>query len=176
MTTAVFPKPVAPEWREFSHPRGGYAVLMPGEPEEVVREQDTALGKITMTISDVAIEGERRLFLVGFADLPPGPGYADEAVAHKVLDGVLAGTTRGLGGEIREKSRLKPDGYRGQQCSFGLQGQRAEGTIRVFLAGNRLYQLITQWPTDEPDSAADAEKFLKSFRLLDREDSPRPKP
>src|SRR5438105_176227 len=98
-------KDSTPEWKEFSHPKGKFAVMMPGWPQEQVREVPTMLGKMTATVNVVDLKDQAKAFGVIFSDYPPGVDYTDEAFAHKVIDGVIAGNVRSRKGEVRNKSK-----------------------------------------------------------------------
>jgi uncharacterized protein (TIGR03066 family) len=161
------PKETAPEWTAFSHPQGKFAVLLPGVPQEMAQEVLTAAGKVKMTINVVELQGQAKAFGVVFADYPPGADYADEAYAHKVIDGVIGGIVSSLKGEVREKSKIQLNGHHGQECLMDQAGGDKRQLCRVYLVGNRLYQLIAGWSVARGDNSADAEKFMNSFKVTD---------
>src|SRR5262245_52965811 len=80
------------DWREFTSPEGGFAVMLPSRPARESRELVFA-GKPT-TMHMVSAHATEMAFGVGYADLPPGadPGRAaDEGrvALLRNIDGVV---------------------------------------------------------------------------------------
>jgi acetyl esterase/lipase len=159
------PAATGPEWKEFTHEKGRFAVLLPGPAQEQVTESQTAVGPMTYTINVVELKDQGKKFAVVFADYPPGANYGDEELAHKVISAVIAGNIRSRKGEVRNKSRIKLGNHYGQEGLIDFPDGQGQRLLRVYLVGNRLYQLASDWSGGA--ASADAEKFLNSFRLTE---------
>jgi hypothetical protein len=156
----------APRWEEFTHSAGRYTVLMPGAPQETVQDVPTPAGKMKLTSTAVELKDEGKVFAVLFADYDPRADYSDEAFAHRVIEAVLAGSVRSRKGEVRKQAKIKLGSHHGQECLFDTAGGAEKTLARVYLVGNRLYQLVSSWPVRAGATSADAEKFCNSFKVL----------
>jgi hypothetical protein len=161
------PKGSSADWEEFSHPQGKFTVIMPGIPQQFVQEVPSAAGKLKMTINVVELRDQAKAFAVAFADYPPGVDYGDDAIAHKIIDGVIAGGARSRKGVVQKKTKIKLGSHHGQECLLDIAGGDSKSLRRVYLVKNRLYQLFSDWSAKQGDTSADAEKFLNSFKVTD---------
>lgn len=155
---AVGPAP----WRKFSSDVGRFNVLMPVAPKVSSREAESPAGKLTLHVFDAS--SGLGYFAVTYADYP---GAArDAAHAEQVLDGVRTGVLRGVKGELLSEKKISIKGHPGREfkASGKVQGFDVVFTWRIYLVGQRLYQLAVG--TQAKDSEhADIAKFLTSFEL-----------
>lgn len=155
------------EWKEYTHEKGKFTVLVPVTPQELTQEVPTAAGKLYLTIIIAELPAEAKVFAVSFGDYPPGPAYDDEAVAHKVIDNVLAGVAQSCKGQIKKKSKIKLGSHHGQECLIDVPVRENQRLLRVYLVGNRLIQLISDWSPKKGGDSKDAYKFMDSFKLTE---------
>jgi hypothetical protein len=152
------------QWQEFTHEQGRFAVKMPGTPKEQVKEQATPKGNLKVVVNGVNLPAEGKSYVVTFMDNPAGPKDPDAAVAHeKFLDPLAAGIAKGLKGVPRVQARIKLDGHHGQELWIEIPEGDRHTLCRIYLVGNRLYQLFANWQGEGGE--ADAEKFVNSFKL-----------
>jgi len=147
------------DWREFTSPEGGFAVMLPSRPAADARE--LVLGGAKLTLHMVAAHAPGMAFGVGYADLPPGTDPA------RVIDEGRAALVKNIGGRVTAERRLaSPPGV-----EFEAQGA-AEGNpmrldARVLVSGNRYYQVVLVARAARADEV-DRTIFPGSFRLLPR--------
>jgi len=143
-------------WSEFSSPQGRFSILMPGTPHKERQKAETPLGPI-----------EVEIFLVPFFNDSYGVSYNDypDAITRKefadqVLDGARNGTAKSMKGHVVSETKITLDGHPGRDYLLGTPtgGYRS----RIYLIGQRLYQLAVRGPST---SSADAHKFFESFRI-----------
>ncbi len=157
------PGPVGPApWRKFSSAEGRFNILMPVAPKVSSREAEGPAGKLTLHVYDAS--NSRGYFAVTYADYP---GAArDPAHAEQVLDGVRTGVLRGVKGELISEKKISLKGHPGREfkASGKVQGIDVVFTWRIYLVGQRLYQLAVG--AQAKDAAhPDVAKFLTSFDL-----------
>ena len=133
---------------------GNFGVAMPGTPKETQQ----AAGAIP--IHAITSEAAGVTYNVTYNDVP-----ADLATPEKA-DGVLDRTSSGLAAsgknKVLETQGVHLVGHPGREVDFEAGTRR--GTSRIYLIGNRLYQVMAVGPG--ATLPASAEAFLDSFRLL----------
>ena len=87
------------DWREFSSPEGGFAVMLPSKPARESRELVLAGGKTTMHM--VSAHAPEMAFGVGYADLPPGTDPA------RALDEGRTALVKNIGGRVTAERALE---------------------------------------------------------------------
>ena len=102
---------------------------------------------------------------VVYADYPEEVVQASDPDA--MLDGAVAGAASNVGGEVVSKAEIALDGSPGRECTISLvqNGQDMVLRARIFLVGNRLYQIMVIVPKGEENSQ-EIDSFLQSFQLL----------
>lgn len=152
------------DWREFSWPDGGFAVLLPGKPRSESRA--LALDGVEVTMRMFSVRADGLAFGVGYADFPPG---ASEAVQSRRIAATRDALVTNIDGRLASQADIALDGHRG--IDFRAEGRVGDAGYfvagRVYAVGDRLYQLAVVG-RQEAAATADAELFLGSFRLLAR--------
>ena len=150
------------DWREFSWPDGGFAVLLPGKPRSESRP--IVIDGVEVTLRMFSVRAEGLAFGVGYADFPPGGGAAARERRLAATRDALVGN---IDGRVTSESEVTLDGHRG--LDFRAQGRVRDANFllagRIYATGDRLYQLAVVGQEDAA-ARADAELFLGSFRLL----------
>ena len=146
----------------FRSESGGFSVMIPGKPDESTRKLDTPRGKIDLHL--FTAQKSNRAYIVSYSD------YPDEMVKQnspeKILDGSRDGQVRSMGKLILEKN-ISLDGNPGRELVVEgktSDGHDASSKTRIFLVGNRLYQVIFAAPKGEA-SSSEMDDFLESFKL-----------
>jgi len=157
----------ASAWKEFSTAVGGFSILMPGTPQEQKQSLDSEIGPIDYyTFSS---EDRASAYVVGYADYPAD--LIRQADPDAMLDGARDGAVSNVKGKLVNEREMSLRDYPGKELEIEapIGGVSQNGTIitRLYLVDQRLYQLITVTPQGR-DSSEDVQKFLDSFKLLDR--------
>ncbi len=157
---------------DYTSPEGRYRVQFTGKPKLQEQTVPTVLGPITAKIASTE-DWSGTLRRVMYADYPPHP------IQFGNKDAILDNSCQGMATEaqlvILNKLTISINGYPGRDVSFESQpvrsGAKIMGRARVYLVGNRLYQVFVAGRSDrmEPESMAE---FLNSFELLDQGPGP----
>jgi len=151
-----------PKLEDYSSEAGRFKVRMPtGQKKTESKELATGKGNqsISVTTEKVDIPGGA-VFAITFADYPE----AFKDVAPKtILDGVRDGL-KGTDGKVisDRETNFGPDKIPGREIR--IEAGKNVIRARVFLAGNRLYQVMVTGKTDKVDIKI-ADEFLKSLEL-----------
>ncbi len=146
-------------WSEY-RPEGGRCLIsVPKTPAHSVKDVPSDVGSLKM--HQYMMDYGEYAFLMTFTDYPST--LTESKTADNILEDVVKGSIGD--GELIRKVDLEIDKFPGKEYiakkpDFTLKG-------RVFLVGQRLYQLITVVPPGQTDAlSTDVEDFLRSFRLL----------
>ncbi|MCF6278702.1 MAG: hypothetical protein L3J16_08140 [Anaerolineales bacterium] len=174
--TAIPPTVVPPtatpaglNWPEFSSDTGKFAVLLPQTPTEEVQTASSASGEITVHM--YIVEDVGTAYAVMYNDYPVDLGMAslDEAGVNDVLDGSRDGALDGVSGEIVNESSIKIGDYIGREISYTIPSSvipdSGVGYLRLYLVGDRLYQVMAIGPASSID-ANKVDLFFESFQLM----------
>ncbi len=138
--------------------------MMPGTPTEARLVQDTSMGRLFITTFRVYTKNGG--YVVSYNDYPHFS--ADRAEDGRILAGVRDGSIGNINGRLVTQSIISLNGHPGLEyvAEFKLRNA-ADSTVksRIYLIGNRLYQLSVIGLKGEL-SLAQQKKFLNSFKLL----------
>ena len=149
----------ASAWSE-NRPQGCKCMVsVPKTPEYSVKDVPSDAGNLKM--HQFMIDYGEYAFLLTYTDYPA------TLTASKSADNILEDVVKGSvgDGQLIRKTDLTIDKFPGKEyiakkTDFNLKG-------RVFLVGQRLYQILTVVPPNKADAlSTDVEEFLRSFRLL----------
>jgi len=170
----LVPSPKSPQaedipqtWKQYSSAEGGFSILFPGAPSQETQVIEPAPGvKFELRILKVNTLAECSVM---YADYPMP--VEDPAVAKSVLDNGAKGAVASVKSELLEFKEIMFEGHPGRY----LKERMPSGEImrvKMFLVGQRLYQVAITTPREEGKSAeivaayqAMSEKFLNSFKL-----------
>ncbi len=156
-----------PAWKVFSSPHGKFKVMMPGATQEISWEEPTTKGKTPITMNFAELPDQGKAFAVSYADYPPGLEYGNETIAHKIIEAVIKGIVRVKKGEAQQQSKIKLGKHHGQEFVLIVPAEENKNLCRIYLVGNRLFQLRSHWSQKRGDTSLDAEKFMKSFQVTE---------
>lgn len=147
-------------WRVFTSKDGGFAVALPGMPEESKQRVLTASAALDVHL--FAVETKEGTYVVSYCDLPAGeikPG--SEA---KRLDLARDGAVANAKGKLVSEKERKLAGNPG--CELVIDGEKGQRIrMRIVAVKNRLYQAMALGPAKFAQSK-DAARFLDSLRLV----------
>ena len=138
------------DWSEFSSTQGGFAVSMPGTPQEKIQTDVDRSFLLTLGKS---------YYYVHYTDIPDIEKLnADEL--KDLLDKMPMVFVEGVEGKLVTERNVILNGYLGKEFEFTL-GDDSVGQARVYMVEQRLFIIVGM--SSEPENA---QKFLQSFRLL----------
>jgi hypothetical protein len=146
--------------RPFISQAGGYSVAFPAAPKET--SEKNVRGDVTHTAL-VEQDGGKVAFIVMYTIYREGKGLGN-TTPQMLLDGIV----KGFGSALKRKKAIKI----GDNPGFELvvermaKGQTILVTSRVFVARERLYQVMVGHPKGMT-AAQGVAKFLDSFKLLE---------
>jgi hypothetical protein len=144
-------------WVPYTDTKGGYSVSLPGEPHEDSRMVKGPAGQVRVHFVATKAGDGSGPYGVSYVDMPPT--VLDPRRAAQCMDGMCGS----LPGEQLGRQSISVSGYPGRE--FRVRREQGVTTVRLFLAGMRLYQLMATSPTEEMGAGARAQ-FMDSFRLL----------
>jgi hypothetical protein len=148
-------------WREVSSKEGGFSALMPDEPKTNVIYTETRKGGLyTHTIS--ASDEEWNEYLVSWTEYPKDSieDRATEKTFNRMRD-ALVGFKEG---KVLSDNALTLEGHPARAVTFETKDEQLTN-VRFYFVENRLYQVMVH-SRNGNKNAADAERFLNSFKLL----------
>ncbi|NTV92470.1 MAG: hypothetical protein HGA72_04080 [Chlorobiaceae bacterium] len=147
---------------EFSSREGAFSIVLPGEPVQTKKPVHTAFG--VLDEHQFSRDQNSYACLVTYSDYP-------EAVLLKITDpGKLLDSARDITisdvqGKLVGESAIMLGSYPGRDVKIILQQDTAIVRGRLYLAGNRLYQILVL-SSKEIAYSNEINQFLDSFRLL----------
>jgi hypothetical protein len=152
------------EWQTFSSEEGGFTLLLPGKPKEQRQPGSTAAGSMDAIMYITEVGGTA--FGAGYSDFP---GSAANADPQAVLEGARDGAAKNINGTVVAEKPIERAGHPGLEIAVEMPAGAAVpgGAMyrgRIFLVGNRLYQVIyvALKKDDHPD---EYQKLFDSFQL-----------
>jgi len=152
------------EWKTFESNEGNFKAVFPGQPMHQVQDLKTDAGPLKLHMHVVGTDEDRTGFVVAYCDYPDD--HVKAIGAKTILDNCAKGVAAAYGSEVAALREIKLDGSPGRQFTFRgkWNGQDVIGQWRIFLVGNRQYQ-IGVFSMTVP-FAEDVAKFLPSFERL----------
>lgn len=157
-------------WRELTLSAGGFAVLVPGKPEEKSASMETAAGQVKIHVAPVLTEVAS--YVVAYAEFPAA--VSDPEAVQKVLDGAVSRVVGMDRNKLLSESKISLDGVPGRRFEVDVPHLNCVVNGKAFFGDRRLYTLII---TTRKYRAAPKEtvtfyesaisKFLDSFRFTD---------
>jgi hypothetical protein len=153
------PRPV---WHQATTADGAASALFPAPPRTESREVATPAGRLRVDF--LIAETADSAYLLSATDYPAAVLAAGPDI---LLDGARDGAAQEIGGTLEREIPIGlTGGHPGRQLTFEIPERNSEATLRCYLVGRRLYQIL-----QVGDRGADPEirdRFLASFRLEGR--------
>ncbi|MBN1638198.1 MAG: hypothetical protein JW866_04475 [Ignavibacteriales bacterium] len=159
-------KPTKVSDNEFVDKAGGFAVEFPDQPERMTQSVPTEVGDIEMVYYQSMNASGEVVFMVSYNDYPA------ELVEMGDPDNMLEEGKNGAlgtiaGAKVISSKKIEYDGNPGIEfyATGDSQGYAVAVKARMYLVGNRLYQVMIlglEGTADEDEM----DDFLDTFRLL----------
>lgn len=161
-------------WEEFTVEKGGFSVMMPGEPEEQEQSIDTAAGPMDILLFTVSTSNAT--FTVGYTEFPDNL-VAQMSDPNELLENGYAGIIQKQQATIQSEEDIALYGHPGKEIVATVEVEDAATTLhgRFYLIGSKLYQTLIEFQTDKL-TAEDIDTFLSSFEIAQSEIPPTPLP
>jgi hypothetical protein len=146
----------APQLVPF-HSSGGFTVLMPPNPQQSDRSEETAGGTVKVHVAQAAEPAGKPSYVATYTEFPPGT--LTQSKPKDVLDAVQQSTARSVGGSVTASKDIQVAGLPGREFT----AQTADGNMiaRVLVGKERLYTLAGTYGQGPPPDSV--QRFLASF-------------
>jgi len=150
----------AASWKEYKPVGARYALALPGLPREQVEMVDTAVGKIQLHMSLLAVtyKEESVICAVNYSDFPVQ--ITDAPAIRKTLDGAREELLANKGRKLISETEIHLDAYPGREIKIE-QGDLL-CVSRIFLVRERLFQVVVF--ASKGPKADDVAKFQEDVR------------
>ena len=146
-----------PSWTEFSSAAGKFSVLMLGQP----REEEAEAGKVRSYQCQTPAHVSYLVVCVEVSDEALKKNAPDSS--GKFLDDACVGLEEKFKGKSPVARKISLGDYPGREVEIATPNDTCY-RVRVFLARNRYYQVVTQGPNEAVHSD-EAARFFDSFKL-----------
>lgn len=160
-------------WKIFSPPDGGFAVQLPGSPQDVSQPMTSKSGVRQVHIFEVLTTEID--YSVGYVDFESA--LEDPKLSKKILDGVRDKMVAKESGKLLSEIDVALASHPGRE--FVIQASDGVFRDRLYLVGKRYYFLtafvpLLKEPTKEQtdNQSMNARKFLASFELRSSAEKP----
>jgi hypothetical protein len=148
------------KWVPYTDPNGGYSVRLPGAPHAASRFVEGPLGSVRVQFVAARAADGTGPYGVSYTDLPLS--VLDSHQAALCMDAACDS----LPGEPLGLQSITVLGHPGRE--FKVRREEGVTTVRLFLVGRRMYQLMATSPT-AAQAAGTRAQFMESFQLLTKE-------
>jgi hypothetical protein len=154
---AQVPGAAAPALQSFSSPQGRFSILFPGTPIQDTQTVNLKNGGTTILYqASVELESGNVAYMVIYNDYPGTYGTGDpQTVLAGTRDGAVSGKT------LLTDAPISLNGVPGR--AFTAKDDTWNYTVRQYLKGQRLYQLIIVYNNAHPATVTD--QFVNSFAI-----------
>lgn len=152
-----------PAWKTFTSKAGRFSISLPGKPAEMKQQVSAPTGKLELHFFTVA-PAEGSAYVLYYYDYPKGAIKEDKR--EGLIESVCDGYVKQVGGKqvARTKVTLGKEKHPGREVVVEMPEKKQFYRARVYLAGNRLYQVMTMGPNDFARGKK-ADEFFDSFRV-----------
>jgi hypothetical protein len=143
-------------WMKFESTPGAFSVLLPAEPSEDKKTQDSPHGPYTTVL--FMSKADPEVYLVGWVDYDPKFNFDPV----KELEANRDNLVKTVNGKLLTSKNITMSGYQGLE--FTGESARIAFKSQVFIVGKRPYLLCYAYPLGK-GSVPNAAKFFSSFHL-----------
>ncbi len=137
-----------------------FTAEFPGKPKKITRT--VTRNGMTLEVHYVGYASGNRAFSVVYSDYPSG--HVQSTGAENVLAGARNGAAQSVGGRIVHHESITLGNHVGQEVKIKDAGKGMEMRNRMYLVGDRMYQVMVVAKTGNSENA-EANDFLDSFEL-----------
>jgi hypothetical protein len=145
------------DWKSYSYPADGFQASYPSAPEISKKDIPTEAGSFELRTYTAEV-GSAALF-IGVCDYGPKTSGRDP---KELLQGVKNGALQNSSSHLTSEKAITLGNYPGVE--FQAVSDVAQYTVRIYLVGSILYQILVVAPLDKP--CADTTRFLDSLQLI----------
>jgi hypothetical protein len=145
----------------FTSKEGKFTVAVPEKPSSKTSKVPSDAGPIEVHM--FVVDQKDRAYIMSYNDYPP----ASVGNAEKMMNTVIEGNAKSLKGKVvaDEKITIGKKNHPGRAITIEIGGDKKQiYKARVYLVGNRLYQVVALGPDDFAESKI-VEDYLKSFTI-----------
>lgn len=136
---------------------GGFTVLMPPNPQQTDRSEETAGGTVKVHMAQAAEPTGKPTYVATYTEFPPGA--LTQSKPKDVLDAIQQSTAQSVGGNVTSSHDLQVAGMPGRE--FTAQTGDGNVTARVLVGKERVYTLAGTYGQGPPPDSV--QRFLNSF-------------
>jgi hypothetical protein len=136
---------------------GGFTVLMPPNPQQTDRSEQTAGGTVRVHVAQASEPTGKPTYVATYTEFPPGTLAQNKP--KDVLDAVQQSTAQSVGGNVTSSQDIQVAGLPGRE--FTAQTGDGNVTARVLVGKERLYTLAGTYGQGPPPESL--QRFLGSF-------------
>ena len=154
-------------WKTFNPSGGRFSILMPGSPVPLGTSFTVEGREMKLQQFVSAQQNDQVVYMAGWMDLPEGGLPAERRASS--LDSVRDGFRKRLNGKLLQEFEMTLSGHPGRHFKMSARVDNRDYLItqRVYLRGDRLYQITTMVPRRlEGSLTGSINGFLKSFKFL----------
>ena len=146
---------------------GRFSILLPGTPQEAKQSVQTPGGAVELHLFAIELKNNAGAYILAFADYPAAT--VKEKGAEQLLtesrQAMLANTP---GAKLAGEKKITFDGHPGREVSIETSKPQP-GIMRdkMYLVGNRLYQIMIAGPKEKVESR-EADKVFDSFKVTQK--------
>jgi hypothetical protein len=138
------------------HSSGGFTVLMPANPVQQNRTEQTPGGPVQIHVAQAADPAAQ--YVSTYSDFPPGS--LEKVKTSELLDAFQRSTLQATNGTLVGSRDIQVDGLPGREFTAS-QADGGQMTARLLVAPGRVYSLAGTYPQGQPP--ASVQRFLGSF-------------
>ena len=138
------------------HSSGGFTVLMPANPQQVDRTEQTPGGPVQIHVAQAADPAAQ--YVSTYSDFPPGS--LEKVKTSELLDAFQRSTLQATNGTLVGSRDIQVDGLPGREFTAS-QADGGQMTARLLVAPGRVYSLAGTYPQGQ--APASVQRFLGSF-------------
>src|SRR5262245_17563822 len=153
------------EWKSFTSKDGRFSVQLPGTPRQKTVPTMSDFGKAVLIFHTVALK--EAMYTANFCDFPVA---VKDVPVDKFFDASREGALRNLQGKLESERKIKLNGHPGREQAIKLPEDGKIFRARVYLVGQRMYQVVILAPKDVAFSK-EADTFFDSFKLAKPQDA-----
>ncbi len=150
----------------YTDEEGNYRVLAVGSTKSSQQKLASQAGELTVFAME-SVDGNKTSRSVTYTDYPLA--LVQSRRPEAMLDGLERAMTPDGRWSIESQRSISIDGHPGRELQFSATAannpEKGAGRARIYLVGNRLYQVIIVGPAAKV-TAAELDDFVNSFELL----------
>jgi hypothetical protein len=138
---------------------GGFTVLMPPNPQQTDRNEETAGGTVHVHVAQAAEPAGKPSYVATYTEFPPGT--LGKIKPKDLFDSVQNSTAQSVGGTVTDSRDIQVAGLPGREFTARTADGNVTARILVGAAKERMYTLAGTYGEGPPPESV--QRFLGSF-------------